>query len=183
MPEAELEEFTPADKIPRVRKVDAIALSIVRTARVVRPDIVITDEMAKDIAVSAHIDARYRRIDLEALDTAGRAPVPSEGTQAPPDEEWTSPEGWDYASMEDQTPGQTKLYNMCIDKIEGYLVQIGTPMGDATKQVFQFLEGMHVDKYSKPFPRTQMELKRGPMSYLIQMMKDNYTKAIRAPKE
>lgn len=171
-------EFVPASELPKHRQVDSIAISIIRTMSVVLAEAPpgTSLELAKEIAISAHIDARHRGIDLEALDTGEPLPGSSGGAQGAQNGQY------DIFSQEDPTPQQVKLYNLCTDKVETYLIQIGTPQAEATKILYQFLEGMHVDKYNKPFPRTQADLKRGPMSYLITEMKRAYPKAI-PPRE
>jgi len=175
----ELVEFVPASDLPKVRQVDTIARSILKTM-----DLVLEEgpkglslELAKEIAISAHIDARYRGVTLEALDTGASLPVASAKAQGPP------PGQWDIFSQEETTENQVKLFNFCVDKVEDYLVKIGTPMAEATKGVHKFLEDMFVGQYNKPYPRTQKDLKRGPMSYLIDMMKEHYPKAIPPKKE
>lgn len=180
-----IDEFQTADTIPKIRQVDAIGISILRTVKVLKAFAGSSENtdlwgmdmgMLKDIAIGVHIDARHRGIDLEALDTGAPIVSPSGAAQGPPEGQW------DIQSQEDQTPQQVRLYNLCTDKIENYLVQIGTPQADATKAIHQFLEGMYVEKFNQPMPKTQKELKRGPMSYLITQMKEHYPKAI-PPRE
>lgn len=166
------EEASSRPSPPAIREVDKIARAILMGVKDLMEfdgvHIPLTTDNYCSINAQAWIIAEKRGALPGAHHRSVQPPVTKPSQASAPSG------GLDYDSQENPSQPQRNLYNLCIDRAEKHVMNTeGVMMTKARQTVRKFCATEYEDRYKEIIP-TDHKLMRGPMSYLIDRLKDTY---------